>query len=566
MSDTTTSQIDLQPLSSPPLTLLSAKDQNTANTFVTPTPQSESNSNSRDGIQPQESPLSSPTQLPQPKTTSYVSNPRRANFIIAQLTLVISMASISTGLITTSIPRIALDLSIPPQTSYWPLSVYGLTSGACLLVSGAIADVVGSKRVFSAGTLLLSAFVLGCGFARTNIQIVMFRAMQGIAVALCLPSSVGILARSITPGRRRNFAFACTGLGQILGYFAGLLFGGLFIDTVGWRVGWYVVSAVLVALFAAGCYLLPADGTPNADTEETGSDGVKVMRALRKQVDWIGAGIASAALALLAYALVQLSNNSESAIRTPGIVAMLVLSLGVLMPAFGVWMHVAQRKGYPALIPNRLWKQPAFVGVCVMVLLSYAVMQTMELFCTLFFQHVQGLSAMQSSVRMVPAMIMATLLVLTTGLFIHRVSPVYLVLPTSLLCAGAPLLMALNRPEWPYWYAAFPAQVLQPMSADVLFSVGLIVVSEVFSDDTQSLAGAVFNTAGQFGTSIGLALIGIVSETFTQRSRHPDKTSPEALLDGYRAAFWTAFGWMLMIGVVALVSLRKVDRVGVKRD
>jgi len=104
------------------------------------------------------------------------------------------------------------------------------------------------------------------------------------------------------------------------------------------------------------------------------------------------------------------------------------------------------------------------------------------------------------------------------------------------------------------------------MSADVLFSVGIIVVSEVFPDDTQALAGAVFNTAGQFGISIGLALIGIVSESFIQKSPHPDKTSPEALADGYRAAFWTAFGWMLLISAVAVLSLRKVERVGVKRD
>jgi len=104
------------------------------------------------------------------------------------------------------------------------------------------------------------------------------------------------------------------------------------------------------------------------------------------------------------------------------------------------------------------------------------------------------------------------------------------------------------------------------MSADVLFSVGIIVVSEIFSDDTQALAGAVFNTAGNFGTAIGLALIGIVAEIYTQRSPHPDKTSPEALNDGFKAAFWTAFAWMLAICPVAVLSLRNIGRVGVKRD
>lgn len=104
------------------------------------------------------------------------------------------------------------------------------------------------------------------------------------------------------------------------------------------------------------------------------------------------------------------------------------------------------------------------------------------------------------------------------------------------------------------------------MSADVLFCVGLIIVSEVFPDDTQALGAAVFNTAGQFGQAIGLALIGVVSESSTQKSGYTDKTSPQALLEGYRAGFWTLCGWMLLICVTALIGLRKVNKVGLKRE
>jgi len=49
------------------------------------------------------------------------------------------------------------------------------------------------------------------------------------------------------------------------------------------------------------------------------------------------------------------------------------------------------------------------------------------------------------------------------GLVMHRVSAMWLVFSSSLACAGAPLLMALIDPAWPYWYAAFPAQVLHPV-------------------------------------------------------------------------------------------------------
>jgi hypothetical protein len=54
----------------------------------------------------------------------------------------------------------------------------------------------------------------------------------------------------------------------------------------------------------------------------------------------------------------------------------------------------------------------------------------------------------------------------------------------SILSAGAPLLMAMINPHWPYWYDAFFAQLLSPLSADVLFTVGLLVVSDVFPTRT----------------------------------------------------------------------------------
>lgn len=99
--------------------------------------------------------------------------------------------------------------------------------------------------------------MLGCGLARTSIQLVVFRALQGISVALCLPTATDILSSSISPGRLCNIGFACTGLGQSLGYSAGLVLGGLFVDTLGWRAGWYnIASEVSFSLFLLAVYKL----------------------------------------------------------------------------------------------------------------------------------------------------------------------------------------------------------------------------------------------------------------------------------------------------------------------
>ena len=86
------------------------------------------------------------------------------------------------------------------------------------------------------------------------------------------------------------------------------------------------------------------------------------------------------------------------------------------------------------------------------------------------WQEVQLLSPIQASIRFLPSMILAAILNLVTGLIVEKVPVVWLVLVSSTLGALAPLLMALNSPRWPYWYAAFPAQLFEPLSPDGVFS------------------------------------------------------------------------------------------------
>lgn len=126
--------------------------------------------------------------------------------------------------------------------------------------------------------------------------------------------------------------------------------------------------------------------------------------------------------------------------------------------------------------------------------------------------------------------------------------------------------MAVIDSKWPYWYDAFFAQILSYVFVDIIFTVGILVVSDVFPARMQSLAGAVFNTLVQFGSSIGLCVMGVISNAVTRESEYADKTSPNALLAGYRATFWASFAFMLVTSCIAALGLRKVGKVGAKRD
>lgn len=150
------------------------------------------------------------------------------------------------------------------------------------------------------------------------------------------------------------------------------------------------------------------------------------------------------------------------------------------------------------------------------------------------------------------------------GFFVNRVPATIIVIVSSLLAAGSPLLMAVIDPKTTYWANAFVAQILEPVSCDCLITVGLLVVTEIFPKEKHSIAGAVFNTMYQFGTALGLAIMQIVSTLETQR--HKDLERDEAVMKGYRASFWTMFAFMVTCAVVGGLGLRKTGKVGLKRD
>ena len=134
----------------------------------------------------------------------------------------------------------------------------------------------------------------------------------------------------------------------------------------------------------------------------------------------------------------------------------------------------------------------------------------------------------------------------------------------TILSSISPLLLALINPEWIYWRCAFFAMCLNPIAADVLFTVSPLIIAGMFPAETQGLAAGVFNTVSQFGRTIGLALVALIANSVTEKDSTSDKDSPGALMLGYRASFWFLFAMNITSLVVSLVGLRKTGNVGRK--
>lgn len=304
---------------------------------------------------------------------------------------------------TTALPAIAADVGLSDNLLLWPASIYALAAGCTLLIFGSIADLVGSKPVWLLGASLYIVFTLACGLARTGIQMIMFRMLLGISISMCLPSAVSITTRSFPRGQRRNICFACMGMGQPIGYAVGLLFGGVFVDTIGWRWGYYLSAMINTMIVIGSVWGLPSESLRSVS-----------LSRLTKDIDWVGAISMSTALGLLSYVLAMVTAN-YTRIGDPQNIAMLAIAIS-LIPGFIFWMQRQERLGRPAIIPNSLWRKTAFTTVCIAVFLTWGAFNSLQFLTTLYFQRVQGVSALQASLRFLPMVItgIATNIVVST--------------------------------------------------------------------------------------------------------------------------------------------------------
>ncbi|TPX21942.1 hypothetical protein DIZ76_015907 [Coccidioides immitis] len=493
----------------------------------------------------------------------------KAVIIIATASSMTLMNSLLTGILTVGLPVIAKDIGLAENLLLWPASVYGLACGCTLLLSGSVGDVVGSRPLYLAGCGLLSAFTLGCGLATTGIQLIVFRAISGVALSLSLPSAVCIITTTFQLGKRRNIAFACLGAAQPVGFSLGIVLGGVLIAGIGWRYGYYIVAALNVCILLIAVWQIPKD--PRMVSPIT-------LRRLYNEIDWIGTILISLSLGIFSYTLSTMTASIRELVK-PVNLSLLILSL-VIFVAFIFWIFRQEKLGRVAMVPPSLFKADAasaprrarnFTAICISVFLTWAVFNAFQYFTSLYFQRIQNLSALQASVRFIPMVISGALTNIATGLLVPRVKANVLCIVAAIVSAIAPLLMAAAKPEWSYWTAPFLSVALIPVSADTLFTVSNLVITSAFPAKMHGLAGGVFNTISQIGMSVGLAVTAVAANAVTGDVGAGDEGDRnemvvEAVLKGYQAAYWMSFAAGAVIVGLSWWGLRGIGRIGLKSD
>ncbi|MBC6460157.1 MFS transporter [Actinomadura sp. HBU206391] len=454
-------------------------------------------------------------------------DPRRW-WALALLATAQFMVIMDTSIIGVALPDMQRALGFSQGGLQWVFNAYVVAFGGLLLLGGRLSDLLGARRVFAAGwVILIGGSVVAAAADSAGVEVA-GRAVQGVGAALIAPAAMTLLM-ILFSGRPKELpkAMAFYGAAAPAGGTAGVFLGGAITEWLSWPWVFIIYIPIGLATLALVPRLLPA------------------VPGRRAGLDLTGAVAVTGGLALAVYAIVQAPQRGWNSTGT-------LLQLGgaiLLLAAFVAGQRVVRSP----LMPLSVWRTPNLAAANLAMALLGAAWIPMWYFLNLYLQQVLGYGAFPSGAALVPmTALMMVLMVGVTDRLIGRFGTKPLITAGLVVLAAGLGILSTIDPSGSFVADVLPGSLISAVGMSLVFIPAMMAAIGGVSPEQGGLASGIVNTTYQIGSAIGLAAMTAIAT-----SHGADKLGDlPALTNGFQAAFIGAAIVALAGAGLALVTLR----------
>nr|WP_268257333.1 MDR family MFS transporter [Streptomyces longispororuber] len=473
---------------------------------------------------------------------------RSVRVVIFALMVAILLAMLDNMIVSPAMPTIVGDLGGMEHLS-WVVTAYMLATAASTPIWGKLGDLYGRKGAFLASIVI---FLLGSalsGMAQDMGQLIGFRAVQGLGAGGLMVGVMAIVGELVPPRERGKYMGMMTGV-MAVAMIGGPLVGGTLTDHLGWRWAFYInLPLGVVALFMVSAVLhLPKK-------QATG------------RIDYLGAALLT--VGITSFVLVTTWGGTEYAWGSAVIMELIGLGAAAL-----VGFYFVQKRAAEPILPLRVFHSRNFTLMSVIGFLTGFVMFGAMLFLPLYQQAVQGASATNSGLLLMPMLLamMAVSMVagrVTTATGRYKVFPV---VGSVLIGVGLLLLAQMDTGTSRFTSGVYMAVLGAGLGC--LMQITMLVAQNSVEMKDMGVASSSATLFRTLGSSFGVAVMGALFNSrvqdemaeraggaggaVTEKSAQLDAASlaklPEAAREAYQHAVTAGTHAAFLLGAVVVVG------------
>jgi EmrB/QacA subfamily drug resistance transporter len=420
--------------------------------------------------------------------------------------------------VNVALPTIQRALGGGLAAQQWVVNGYLLTLGSLILIGGSLGDLFGERRVFAIGVAGFGIASLICALAPSIGVLVAARALQGVAGALLVPSSLAVIVNTFPESERGAAIGSWTAWGAIAGVL-GPLAGGELLALGSWRLIFLMNIPLAVACVALILVAIPASAPRDGDPARSA-----------RRVDYTGAILCALGLGGPVFALIE---QPRLGWASPAVIVPLIAGVALL----GLFLLYESRAQGP-MLPLGLFRRRNFSAGNVETFAMYAGLAILFFFLVLFLQQIGGYTPLQSGLATLPVTIVMFVLSRRFGALADTYGPRFFMGAGPLLAAAGLLLFQRVGVK-----ADYVSEVLPPL---LVFSLGLSMTVAPLtaavlagSEHQAGIASGVNNAIARVAGLLGTASVGaVIASSFaaSMNSRLQDTPLGGAAQAAVRAA------------------------------